>query len=173
MSFPLRCDNQMSTMPTSIGMNATMPMHTHMNPRRLATIAIAVTLALVLSSCLSANQTKMVNYINSSRRHVGKPAMKATETASAKAQRWAEHMAATGVVEHSGGGSRMSTAGLPTWCAAAENVAKALSTANAHDLWMKSASHKANILGNYNRVGTGVVRKGNYVYAVQVFYRTC
>jgi len=82
-------------------------------------------------------------------------------------------MARTGVVEHTGGGSRVNTSGLPKWCSVGENVGMASSIETLHAAWMRSANHKANILGNFNRVGTGVVRKGNQVYGIQIFYRAC
>lgn len=144
-----------------------------MSPRRLTTAAIALVLAIVLTSCLTANQTRMVDLVNSSRRSSGKAAVTGDQAAASKAQKWAEHMARTGVVEHTGGGTKLDPSGLPKWCGVAENVGMAPSIDTVHAAWMKSASHKRNILGNYNRVGTGVVSKGGYVYAVQIFYRSC
>jgi uncharacterized protein YkwD len=142
-------------------------------PRRMLSAAGALGAVVVLAGCLSANQTKMVDHINRSRGDVRKPAVTANEAASAKAQAWAERMARTGVVEHTGGGSRVDTSGLPRWCSVGENVGTAGSIEGLHAAWMRSASHKANILGNFNRVGTGVVRKGSQVYGIQIFYRAC
>ncbi len=142
-------------------------------PRRAVTALATLSAIVVLSGCLSANQTKMVDLVNASRRSAGRPAMTANDAASSKAQTWAARMARTGRVEHTGGGSRVDTSGLPKWCSVGENVAKATSIQHAHDLWMRSSTHKANILGNFNRIGTGVVRDGQYVYAVQIFYRAC
>lgn len=36
--------------------------------------------------------------------------------------------------------------------------------------WESSAGHRANMLGSYRFIGVGVVRKGNQVYATQIFY---
>lgn len=141
--------------------------------RALAVAATAVACIVLLAGCFSSNQDKMVGYVNASRAHVGLRSLTGNVQAMDKAQRWAAHMAATGVVEHSGGGSRLSTAGLPRWCAAGENVGSASSTKSLHDHFMASPGHRANILGPYDHVGTGVVRKGSIVYGVQVFYRAC
>ena len=141
--------------------------------RRMLIVVGAITAAIVLAGCLTPNQTKMVSLVNASRSSAGRGGVSANQAATNKAQAWAAHMSRTGVVEHTGGGHRMDTSGLPRWCSVGENVAKARSIENAHDLWMRSAGHKANIMGNFNRVGTGVVRKGNVVYAVQIFYRAC
>ncbi|WP_426573333.1 CAP domain-containing protein [Aquihabitans sp. McL0605] len=150
-------------------------MHEHQTTarRRLMGAAACIVLALVLTSCFTGNQTKMVSQINASRRAYGKPALAADMAATRKAQSWAQHMADTGRLEHSGGGSSLSTAGLPKWCAVGENVGMGSTTQVVQDAYMRSAPHKANILGNYNRVGTGVVRKNGTVWSVQVFYRSC
>ena len=142
-------------------------------PRRTVTAAAALGAIVVLAGCLSANQVKMVDLVNASRRSARLGTVTANDPTSAKAQAWAEHMSRTGVVEHTGGGSRIDTSGIPKWCAVSENVGMAPSIDSLHAAWMRSAPHKANILGNVNRIGTGVVRKGNVVYGVQIFYRAC
>lgn len=149
------------------------PATTRRWPRR-AVAALATTGAvIVLAGCLSANQVKMVDLVNASRRSAGRAAVTANDPTAAKAQAWAEHMSRTGVVEHTGGGSRIDTSGIPKWCSVAENVGMASSIDALHSAWMRSSTHKTNILGNYNRIGTGVVRKGSYVYGIQIFYRAC
>lgn len=155
-------------------MTTTEPTHTRRRRRRLATASGAVTLAIVvLSGCLNASQTRMVDLVNASRRGTGRAAMVANQTAADKAQAWAAHMARTGVVEHTGGGSRVNTSGLPRWCSVGENVGRGSSIEDVHARWMRSSPHKSNILGNYDHIGTGAVRKGSSVYAVQIFYRAC
>lgn len=142
-------------------------------PRRAVTAVATLGAIVVLAGCLNANQTKMVDLVNASRRSAGRSAVSANDPTSSKAQAWAARMSRTGVIEHTGGGSRIDTSGIPKWCSVAENVGMASSIDALHGAWMRSANHKANILGNFNRVGTGVVRKGSYVYGVQIFYRAC
>ena len=143
-------------------------------PRRTAfTAAAVVAFALLLTSCFTVNQTKVVSQINSSRRAAGRSGVVADQAATSKAQRWAQHMASTGRLEHSGGGSRLDPSGLPRWCAVAENVGKGSDTIAVHAAFMRSSAHRANILGGYNRVGTGVVRKNGTVWVVHIFYRSC
>jgi uncharacterized protein YkwD len=143
--------------------------------RRGVTLAVATAVvgALILSACYSANQGKLVTLLNGFRKANGKPAMTANQQAMDKAQKWAQHMANTGVVEHTGGGSALDTTGLPRFCAAAENVAVGPSIQGVHDQWVASRLHHDNMLGNYDHVGTGVVRKGDKVYAIEIFYRAC
>lgn len=141
--------------------------------RRAVTAIATLGAIVVLSGCLTANQQRMVDHINTSRRDVRKTAVSANQAATDKAQAWAAHMARTGKAEHTGGGSRVDTSGLPKWCSVGENVGTAPDIEALHAAWMRSSSHKSNILGNFNRVGTGVVRKGNQVYGIQIFYRAC
>ena len=141
--------------------------------RALAAAAAILVCTTLLTGCFSANQQKMVDQINASRSQAGRPTVVGNAQAMDKAQRWAAHMAATGVIEHTGGGSRLSTDGLPRWCAVGENVGSATSTASLHDRFLASPAHRANILGPYDHVGTGVVRQGDLVYGVQIFYRAC
>lgn len=139
----------------------------------LAVGALALVAALLLSSCWSANQTKELDLVNASRKGAGRTAVAGEAAAMRKAQAWSQHMADTGVVEHTGGGGRVDGSGLPRWCALAENVGRAASTQALHDNWMRSAVHKANILGSYDKVGVGIVRKGDVVYGTLIFFRSC
>lgn len=59
---------------------------------------------------------------------------------------------------------------LPNWTRIGENVGYGSSMDAISRQFMSSPAHRANILGNYNRVGVGVARdaKGRY-WVVQVF----
>jgi uncharacterized protein YkwD len=149
---------------------ATTPRRT---TRRIAAGAVALVAALVLSGCWSSNQNKILTLTNDARKANGKPALAGNVQAMNKAQKWAQHMADTGVLEHSGGGAAIDPSGLPKWCAVGENVARGTSIQNDFDIWMASRVHKGNILGAYTHIGTGVVRKDGVVWAVQIFYRAC
>ncbi len=53
---------------------------------------------------------------------------------------------------------------------AGENIAKHMSVKSAHDGFMNSPGHRANVLNkNFNKVGLGFVEKGNYLYVTQWF----
>lgn len=153
--------------------NDTAPTARPRATRRVAAGAVALVAALILSGCWSSNQNKILTLTNQTRKANGKAALAGNVQAMDKAQKWAQHMADTGVLEHSGGGSAIDPSGLPKWCAVGENVAKGTSIQNDYDTWMASRVHKGNILGAYTHIGTGVVRKDGVVWAVQIFYRAC
>ncbi|HCF69994.1 MAG TPA: hypothetical protein DER33_00120, partial [Syntrophomonas sp.] len=54
--------------------------------------------------------------------------------------------------------------------AAGENIAKNFSVKGAHDAFMNSSGHRANIMGSqYHKVGFGFVKQGSYLYVTQWF----
>ena len=54
-----------------------------------------------------------------------------------------------------------------------ENVAEAPTSAVIHDLWMRSAGHRANLLDpQVDSVGIAVIQQGRQLYAVEDFSRT-
>lgn len=141
--------------------------------RRVVTGAVVAVCALVLSGCWSDNQQKDLDYVNQSRRANGKAYINGDSDLMARAQAWSEHMARTGRLEHSGGGGNINTSGIRNWCGIAENVSYAGSTWAAHQSFMNSPPHRVNVLGNYDRVGTGVVRVGNTVWLTELYVRSC
>ena len=137
------------------------------------TIAAVGFAALALAGCLSADQGTVTDQVNASRQDARLAALNVDNAAMAKAQAWSEHMASTGVLEHSGGGTRVTTTGLTNWCAVGENVGYGPSLDRIHAAFMASPPHKANILGKYDRVGTGVAKKGDVYWVTHVFIRSC
>ena len=133
----------------------------------------AVAAALVLAGCLTADQQTVVDQVNASRSSSRLTALKADMTAASKAQKWSQHMASTGVLEHTGGGTKLDTTGLTNWCAVGENVGKGPSLDRIHAAFMASPTHKANILGSFDRIGTGVYLKDGTYWVTQIFLRSC
>ena len=42
-----------------------------------------------------------------------------------------------------------------------------------HNALMRSAPHRANILGRYDRIGTGYAKRNGLVWVTQIFLRSC
>ncbi|NLD77359.1 MAG: CAP domain-containing protein [Acidimicrobiales bacterium] len=146
---------------------------TRPTPRRAALAAVAVIGALTLSGCWGSTQHKELDFINWSRGTNGLAAVNGDSQLMAKAQAWSEHMARTGRLEHTGGGNNLDPSGIHNWCGVAENVAYNASSFDAHQAFMKSPPHRRNVLGDYDRVGTGVARKGNTVWVTEIYVRSC
>ena len=149
--------------------------HARRSARPLAKIAATVAVAVVaLSGCLSSSQNQDVTYINNTRAANGKGALSVDIAAANKAQAWSERMARTGVLEHTGGGSKLDTTGVSGWCGYGENVGKGPTLSGIHHSFMQSGPHKANILGSWHRVGTGVFRDSSgIVWVTEIYLRNC
>jgi uncharacterized protein YkwD len=140
-------------------------------PARLALATAAA--VLLLAGCLSADQQKDLDLINAARKANGRAAVAAHFDAAKKAQAWSETMARTGRLEHSGGGSKIDTSGLTGWCAIAENVGKGGSLEAVNRAFLDSSVHRANMLGRFDKVGTGVHKAGSTYWVTEIYVRTC
>lgn len=140
--------------------------------RRPAFVAALALGTAVLTGCLSADQQTAFELVNDSRSDNGRPTLNADMKTSDKAQKWSQHMATTGVLEHTGGAGSLDPSGIDHWCAVAENVGKASSVKTVQDLFMADPPHRKNVLGTYDRVGVGVVKKGTTYWVTQIFVRT-
>lgn len=132
--------------------------------RRTGTVSPSGWTADQLAGLDIINQTRSGQRLRTLSRH---------DTAKDKAQRWAAHMASTGALSHSGGGSNVDTSGLTGWCGVAENVGWGSSLQAIQDAFMKSTVHRTNLLGNWTHAGVGVAKAGNRYYVTQLFVRTC
>ncbi len=150
--------------------------------RRLPRLGIAlVAVVMLASACLSANQVTVRNLTNTDRTANGQPALADYSAADAKAQAWAEHLAATNppTLSHDTWGT-----GYPagTWYKVGENVGMAgtLDVSKAlpsiEQAFMASPGHRANILDPaYDHLGTGVATNPTtgYTFVVQEFVDAC
>jgi uncharacterized protein YkwD len=57
-----------------------------------------------------------------------------------------------------------------TWSALAENVGTGGSLRGVHRMMMRSGGHRANLLGGFNAMGVGVVRKGGRFWVTEIFF---
>ena len=154
--------------------SAPAPARPRPRTRRLAAAALtAVIGAVALTACLSDGQTKDMNLVNQARSANRVSAVTANQAAMDKAQAWSEHMVRTGVLEHTGGGTTVNPKPLTGWCSYGENVGYGSSVQAVHDAFLRSAAHKANMLGKFNVMGTGVATKGSMVYVTEIYLKTC
>lgn len=146
--------------------------------RKMVALTSVVALSVgLLSGCLSADQSKVQTLMNADRSANGQSVLADYAAADAKAQAWAEHLAANPsnppVLVHSN---------LPdgydanAWCHLGENVGAGPSVESIEPAFMASPEHRANILNPvYDHVGTGVATNATsgYVFVVQEFVDLC
>ncbi|WP_421121595.1 CAP domain-containing protein [Aquihabitans daechungensis] len=123
----------------------------------------------VLSGCLNPRQESVRAAMTHHRHAHNLQQLRVQADAQRKAQAWAERLAQDGYLHHSN---------LPSgihvrWCSLGENVAGP--SVNAiEQAYMASPGHRANILATrWNGVGVGYATRGQTIYTVQVFIKTC
>ncbi len=134
--------------------------------RPLVVASVAVFAALLLSSC-TEQQLELVDRINASRTEHGLATLIPHPAAMAKAQAWAETMAADGDLRH----SELSDGLTDDWLVIGENVGFSGDIPTVHQAFLDSAGHRANILDErFNRVGTGYAESDDgRIWVAQVF----
>lgn len=99
-----------------------------------------------------------VAMINATRAEQGLAPLVRDAHAEHVAQRWTEQMAASGVLEHNPEFHEQLLAGIPGLAASAENVGMASQGLEVvHQGFVDSPGHYANLVGDYERIGVGVV----------------
>jgi uncharacterized protein YkwD len=141
---------------TSETLDQAAPTPRRTNRRRAgAFAALALAAVMVFAACTpDANRT--ADLINQERARHGIPALQFNTMLYLKAQGWSDHLSRQGHLSHSNlTADNWST----TWRKLGENVGVAGSIEGAHQAFMNSPSHRANILDRgFNKVGTGVTR---------------
>ena len=129
-------------------------------------LGLVAVLATLLTGCLSPEQRQVTDLLNRTRAESGVPDLRQHDELQAKAQAWAERLAAEGGLRH----SLLSDGVSAPWRALGENVGVGATVDSVHQAFLGSPRHRANIVDRrYNNVGTGVAIANGRVYVVQVF----
>lgn len=137
-------------------------------PYRAALVAIAIVVAFLAVSLPPAGAD--VSFINSQRAGAGRPPVADSSGLAGMAARHSSQMAAQGSLFHTSGLLSAVTSILPSAMSAGENVGVGSSLAEVNNAFMASATHRANILGDYNYAGVGVYTGSDgRVWVTQVF----
>jgi uncharacterized protein YkwD len=137
--------------------------------RAFALVIVLSCAGVALVSCnAKADYLADAYLVNQSREQVGARPLGWSPALAAKAQAWAEHLAATGQLQHSS-----LTQGVPAgWQALGENVGVGGGIVDVHSAFLNSPEHRANMLNPTWRVmGLGAVRSGNNVWVVEEYQR--
>ena len=140
-------------------------------------VLVAAVLGTLFSLSLPGNavtndEATLASLVNGARAAAGLPALAVSGGLSDAARSHSASMAASGTIYHSGAlGSTVGSV-IPDWTSVGENVGVGSSVAEVHDALMSSGSHRANILGDYNVLGVGVVASGGRVYVTELFAKT-
>lgn len=114
---------------------------------------------------------ELLSLLNNARNANGKGYISPSVGLRDVARRWAKELARTDRVAHNPNLSGDVSAAAPGWNLVGENVVKHVTVQQMHDMWWNSQGHRTNMLRDYNNVGIGVYKQGQYLYGVTVFTR--
>lgn len=133
-------------------------------PHHLLTLALLMGLscAVIAAEAPDARVIKaLLTLHNRQRAEADKPELKLSDALTAVAQRYAEHLAASGKFGHQEQGAlrdRLQAAGYD-FRRAGENIARGQRTPGAVvNSWLKSPPHRDILLGDFDEVGFGYAR---------------
>lgn len=144
-----------------------------MRARTVSSVLVAVLVVLgaaapiVAAPASAAPVDTIYSLVNQARAAVGLRGLLRNASMDAVAAAWANRMGADGALAHNPDFSAQIPAG---WNRAGENVAEGHPTPQAmFDGWMRSAGHRANILGDYTDIGIAFVTVNGRTWGVQDF----
>lgn len=129
-------------------------------------VVCVLTLLGVATGCDTALGSRDQQLINQERAAVGLPALGWDDNAAAKAQAWAQRLAASRTLAH----SRLTDGIDGAWSVLGENVGFARTVDATHSGFMGSARHRSTMLDPaFTSVGVGVAQNGGLTYVVEVY----
>lgn len=142
--------------------------------RRWLAIALAATVATfgvgLSAGADSASEGSFLAKINASRSAQGLGPLSVDGGLRSHARHHTQDMIAAGEIYHSSSGELQSAAGSG-WEKLGENVGRGGTVNSLYSAFMASSSHRANILGDYNKVGIGTDTSEGILYVTMVFMK--
>lgn len=135
----------------------------------MAAVVVAVLTSLLLvapagtagaQAAPETSESQFLQKLNAERCAAGLAPMALHAGLSDDARRWSATMSGAGSLHHSSTIGADTAVHLPDWRSAGENVGRGWSADSLHAAFMASPGHRANVLGDFNAVGIGVVVDG-------------
>lgn len=132
-------------------------------------ITVMATTGMTLSAGAdSASEAGFLAKINASRATHGLAPLSVDGGLTSHARKHTQDMMDADGIFHSSSGELKAAAGSG-WSKLGENVGRGGTVDTLHQAFMKSPGHKANVLGDYNKVGIGTGTKDGVLYVTVVF----
>lgn len=144
----------------------------------------ALVVALILASGLAAAspasaasvdgaaETRLLQLLNMARAGSGRPMLALDASANNVSRDWAGYMASTTVLQHNPNYvAQISSLVTNSWTRVGENVGVGGNADSLHQAFWNSPGHRANVLGDYNRVGIGAVASNGRVWVALNFIK--
>lgn len=116
-----------------------------------------------------SDEGRFVQLINQDRANSGLGPLSVDGPLVDAARNQSSRMAASGMIFHN---SNLPGEVPGGWQSLGENVGTGSSVDELHAAFMNSPGHRANVLGNYDRIGVGIVMSGSTYFVTEVFWKT-
>ena len=149
-------------------MTSASPTTARRTPARVVVALLGIVLLTAATAACNREQQPIESffYVNQERTAHDLSVLRWDGELAAKAQAWAERLAATRTLQH----SRLTDGIFGTWNALGENVGFARTVDETHVGFMNSPRHRDAILnGQFTSMGVGVASNGGLTFVVQVF----
>jgi hypothetical protein len=137
--------------------------------RRILTTLLSATLlvaALAPAAAAASAEGELLALMNAERAANGLGALSTHPDLSDDARAWSQHLMNQGSLSH----NQNLAAVTSSWEKLGENVGVGPSVAALHAAFMASASHRSNVLGDYDKVGISVVEESSTKLWVTVVF---
>jgi uncharacterized protein YkwD len=131
----------------------------------LGVVASVMAMPDLASASPTASERKLYSMIANARSDRGMSALGRSDELSGVARRHSARMAEQGFLFH----TPCLTCRIDVGNVLAENVGVGSTVRQVHRMLMRSAGHRANILGGFSRVGVGVVKRGARIWVTEIF----
>ena len=102
-------------------------------------------------------EAEFVQLLNQARAGRGLPALQVHPNLTRDARAWSGVMAQRNQLVHTTTLAADTAASIPSWSRAGENIGRGWNVRQLHDAFVASPTHWANIVGDFNYIGVGVV----------------
>lgn len=116
-----------------------------------------------------SDEARFVQLINQDRANSGLGPLSGDGPLVGAARNQSSRMAASGTIFHN---SNLPGEVPGGWQSLGENVGTGATVDDLHAAFMNSPGHRANVLGNYDRIGVGIVMSGSTYFVTEVFWKT-
>ena len=144
--------------------------------RSMVIVALVAMLAALLGigpahADTAGDEWTFVDLLNQARVQAGLAPLGVVSSVRDVARGWSGQMAGSNTLAHNPNLQAQLQAIAPDWQRIGENVGMGPDVATIHQAFMNSAGHRANILGDYNYVGIGVVQSGSTTWVTEDFLK--
>lgn len=135
----------------------------------IATVASISLMAETAFADVGYSEDNFAQLINADRAANGLPTLAVETFLVTPARAQSARMASAGEIFHN---PNLAAEFASGWQSLGENVGVGGTIDDLHAAFMNSPSHRANVLGNYDKVGIGIVMDGSTIYVTELFWKT-